>query len=171
MVVRIGVTVIWVRCVWSRPIGMGVADQTRPSPTRVSGTSIDAEFFRIKLGPSCPPPDSYSRYQISKSTRTLVIYSSRGPIRTVSEINGGTGRTAQVLTNIFTRYSLCRYCTRSWRPVGNEMSMQRHIGKVSSVCFYHLRRLRQIQFSWRRSIVVRTLVSAGELSLSCAPDC
>jgi len=24
---------------------------------------------------------------------------------------------------------------------------------------------------WRRSIVVRTLVSAGELSLSCIPDC
>ena len=27
----------------------------------------------------------------------------------------------------------------------SEMSMQRHIGKVTSVCFYHLRRLHQIR--------------------------
>jgi len=40
-------------------------------------------------------------------------------------------------------------CTDIVRDLGvlldSEMSMQRHISKVTSVCLYHLRRLRQIR--------------------------
>jgi len=54
-------------------------------------------------------------------------------------------------------------CTDVVRDLGvlldSEMSMQRHISKVTSVCFYHLRRLHQIRNYVSQSVMAQLVTS------------
>jgi len=47
-----------------------------------------------------------------------------------------------------------------------ELSMQRHVSKVTSICFFHIRRLKQIRRLWGPDVTA-TLVSAQWLKWFC----
>ena len=54
-------------------------------------------------------------------------------------------------------------CTDVVRDLGvlldSEMTMQRHISKVTNICFYHLRRLRQIRNYVSQSVMAQLVTS------------
>ena len=63
-------------------------------------------------------------------------------------------------------------CTDVVRDLGvllhNEMTMQRHISKVTSVCFYHLRRLRQIRNYVSQTVMAQLVMSLVIIRLTTA---
>jgi len=60
-------------------------------------------------------------------------------------------------------HQLVSACNWNVRAIGvlldSEMSMQRHISKVASVCFYQLRRLRQIRNYVNQSVMAQLVTS------------
>jgi len=70
------------------------------------------------------------------------------------------------------RYAECFYCVESWWSLlGNEYVLrlvQVGVTGVIVILLYYLKVFFYSDECWRRSIVVRTLVSAGKLFLSCA---
>ena len=125
--------------------------------------------------PRLPPYKCHSRS--SRATRfderlLLGIHSKMGLFRTTSEIIGDICWKMQILLPLYLTSLPSEFRNHIWAvkklvslPDGQKSLMmynqfptipQREHGQKSNIN------------SWRRSIVVRTLVSAGELSLSCA---
>jgi len=89
---------------------------------------------------------------LCRRRRKLVRFSSTAVNPTKSEFSlFGSRRNLAKLSDDFRAITVCSsviQCTDVVRGLGvlldSETSMQRHISNVTSVCFYHLRRLRQI---------------------------
>jgi len=91
------------------------------------------------------------RLQLNLTKTEFILFSTR---RNLAKLSDGCCS--------LTAYSVI-HCADVVRDLGvlldSEMSMQRHIGKVTSVCFYHLRRLRQIRNYVSRTVMAQVVMS------------
>jgi len=102
---------------------------------------------------------------LTSQTRTLFFQLQFNPVKTEFILFGSSRNLAKWSDDrrAITVCSSVIQCTDVVRYLGvlldNEMTMQRHISKVTSVCFYHLRRLRQIRNYVSQTVMAQLVTS------------
>jgi len=97
------------------------------------------------------------RLQLNPAKTEFILFGSRRNLAKLSD----DCRAISVCSSVI-------QCTDVVRDLGvlldSEMTMQRHISKVTSVCFYHLRRLRQIRNYVSQTVMAQLVSSSHALT-------